>query len=51
MKDAEAWLDAADVLAVWLEERQLVGASQVVKMAVVYQSVGSSSLTVDSQRS
>ena len=46
MKEAEAGLVAADVLAVWhwwLEERWLVVVCWVVKTAVVCQSVGSSS--------
>ena len=52
-EEAEAGLVAADVLAVWwwLEERWLVGAGRVVKTVVVCQSVGISSLIVDSQRS
>ena len=45
---------AADVLAVrqwWFEERQLVLVCQLVKTAVVYQSVGSSLQTEDFRRS
>ena len=45
-EEAEAGLVAADVLTVrpwWLEERRLVLACQLVKTAVVCQSVGSSS--------
>ena len=50
---AEAGLAATDVLAAWwwLEERLHVGVGRVVKTTVVCQTVGSSSLTVDSQRS
>ena len=47
-------LVAADVLAAWcwwLEERQCVGEGLVVKTPAVCQSFGSSSLTVNSQRS
>ena len=49
-----AGLVAADVLAVrrwWLEERRLVLAFQLVKMARAFQSVGSSSQTEDFCRS
>ena len=53
MEEAEAGLLAADVLAVWLcwLERHLVVACQVVKMAVVCLSVGSSSQIEDFRRS
>ena len=46
MEEAEAGLVAADVLTMrwWLEERQLVVVGQAV-----CQSIGSSSLTVDSE--
>ena len=48
--EAEAGLVADDALAVrqwWFEERKLVLVCQLVKTAVVYQSVGSSLQTED----
>ena len=44
MEEAEAGMVVADVFALWrLEERRLVVACQLVKMAAVCQSVGRSS--------
>ena len=52
VEEAEAGLVTADVLAVWwFEERCLVIVGQVVKMAAVCRSVGSSSQIEDPQRS
>ena len=48
VKEAEAGMVAADVLAVWrLEERLLLIACRLVKLAVVCQTVGSLSQTKD----
>ena len=52
--EAETGLVVADVLAVqrwWLKKRRLMVVCQVVKMAAVCQSVGSSSQVEDLQRS